>query len=352
MAKYVEALCTEIREYAKKYRDRTVTSVFFGGGTPSILPVELTGRIFEALRDWSIDSEAEITVECNPGTVTKEKLMLYRTNGVNRLSFGLQSVNNDELAALGRIHTFEDFITSYEMAKDVGFNNINIDLISAIPGQSAASWEKTLRTVAELNPEHISAYSLIIEEGTPFYELYSEGACKGRNAKRGVLPLPDEDTEREIYSLTDRVLREYGYHRYEISNYSKEKLECRHNLGYWMGEEYLGCGLGASSYVDNMRYKNTDDIAEYLAPETDIHKEIEVLNKQDLISEYIILHLRLVKGLSCREFKTKFGADIHELYGNVLEKYVKAGLLLEKDGYVMLTEKGFDLSNIVMAEFV
>lgn len=353
ISRYVDALCKEIEGYAAKYRGRTIDSVFIGGGTPSVLAPDLMRRILQSIGQWNLSPNAEFSIECNPGTVTEEKFTLYKEYGVNRLSFGLQSVNDSELKELGRIHTYEDFIKSYNMARRAGFDNINIDLISAIPGQSVASWEKTLRTAAELNPEHISAYSLIVEEGTPFFELYGDEA----GDREGITPLPDEDSEREIYALTDKVLSEYGFHRYEISNYATDGRECRHNLGYWTGEEYLGFGLGASSYVDGMRYKNTDDINLYTADScnmTDdrLHEETEVLTDDDLIAEYIILRLRLVRGFDMSEFAERFGTDIHEMYGDVIAKYTGLKLLEEADGYLRLTPKGFDVSNTVMAEFI
>ena len=213
-----------------------------------------------------VDKDAEITTELNPGTVTEEKLRMYQKVGINRLSIGLQSVNNHELRMLGRIHTYEDFIDTFVMARKTGFDNVNVDLISAIPGQTVESWEDTLRTVAELEPEHISAYSLIIEEGTPFYEIYGEeGAASGGMAVLSGegAALPDEDAEREMYQRTKRILEEYGYRRYEISNYAKEGFRCRHNLGYWERREYLGIGLGAASLIDNVRWNEYASVEEF-----------------------------------------------------------------------------------------
>lgn len=339
-AKYIDALCKEIEASAELYSDREITSVFIGGGTPSLLPVTQMRRVLTSLGRWHIAENAEFTVECNPGTVSEEKLRTYREFGVNRLSFGLQSVNDDELKQLGRIHTFEAFKDSYRMARECGFGNINIDLISAIPGQNTSSWEKTLRTVAELKPEHISAYSLIIEEGTPFFE------------QKDKLKLPDEDTERAIYAMTSDILCEYGFHRYEISNYARDGRECRHNLGYWTGEEYLGLGLGASSYVDNMRYKNTDDVKIYADEGNTIREDVEILERQDLISEFIILHLRLSTGFERQEFVSRFGTDIDEMYGNTIKKYCKLGFMADTEGRIRLTDKGFDISNTIMAEFI
>lgn len=214
-------------------------------------------------------------MEVNPGTVTEEKAAAWKKYGVNRLSIGLQSVNDDELKMLGRIHAYEQFLITWEIVRRTGFENVNIDLISAIPGQTLRSWERTLRTVADLKPEHISAYSLIVEEGTPFYEQYGESAEeRGQSSRKHgsalsagqdcLPPLPDEDTEREIYKATEKILAEYGYHRYEVSNYAKEGYECRHNLGYWERKEYLGLGLGASSLISECRFHNTADMQNIL----------------------------------------------------------------------------------------
>ena len=252
---YVKSLCKKIRAYKNLAEAYHVVSIFLGGGTPSVLESEQTKEIFVAIYDtFQVDTDAEITTELNPGTVTEEKLKAYIEGGINRLSIGLQSVNDEELRLLGRIHSYEEFVETYKLARKCGFENINIDLISAIPGQTVESWAETLQTVAELNPEHISAYSLIIEEGTPFYERYGEDRAG----------LPDEEAERQMYKDTQEILKKYGYHRYEISNYSKEGYECQHNLGYWSRREYLGIGLGAASLLGNYRWTEIAEIEEYL----------------------------------------------------------------------------------------
>ena len=257
---YVDALKQEIKRYRKMARSYRVSSVFVGGGTPSILSCGQILEIFKTLRQvFAIQSDAEITIEANPGTVTKEKLAAWKQAGINRISFGLQSVKNEELKMLGRIHTYEEFRESYDLARQAGFENLNVDLISAIPGQSVQSWEETLRTVAELGPEHISAYSLIIEEGTKFYQWYREG-----KQSEGHPALPDEEVERTMYEQTQEILNEYGFHRYEISNYAKEGKECRHNLGYWNRTQYLGIGLGASSLIADTRYHLCTDLTSYI----------------------------------------------------------------------------------------
>ena len=234
-ASYVDALLKEIKGQKDKFKDYVVTTVFLGGGTHSLLREDDTARMVHTSKEsFDISRNAEITMECNPGTVTGKKAAAWKVCGVNRLSIGLQSADDEELQMLGRIHTFQGFLDTWKIVREAGFDNVNIDLISAIPGQTLESWEKTLRTAAGLAPEHLSAYSLIIEEGTPFYKMYGEesGTGGGEDASNRQLPLPDEDTEREIYKITEQILNRYGYHRYEISNYAQEGYECRHNLGY------------------------------------------------------------------------------------------------------------------------
>lgn len=263
--RYVEALIREIETfpYKKEYR---VSTVFLGGGTPSILAEGMIARILRAIRENFPHREApgEITIECNPGTASREKLEEYRQAGINRISIGLQSADDAELALLGRIHTWTDFLETYRLARAAGFENINIDLMSALPGQSVASWERTLERVLALRPEHISAYSLIIEEGTPFYQRYHEDDVR---RERGDLPvsLPSEEEERAMYRLTERMVGGQGMRRYEISNYALPGYECRHNIGYWTGVEYVGFGLGASSLLHHTRYRNTECMEAYLA---------------------------------------------------------------------------------------
>lgn len=333
---YVESLCEKIRsyeEFAKAYR---VVSIFVGGGTPSILDVGQMKDIFRSIKEtFELSYEAEITVEMNPGTVTMEKLLAYQECGVNRLSIGLQSVNNHELKALGRIHTYEEFLETYYMARGAGFDNINIDLISAIPHQTVESWRETLKKVIDLQPEHISAYSLIIEEGTPFYERYGEGEHDDE--------LPSEEDERQMYHDTRRILREYGYERYEISNYAKPGYECKHNLGYWERTEYLGLGAGAASLIGSQRWTQADSFNK--------GPEVEELTRENEMEEFMFLGLRKIKGVSVTAFEEIFHVGMHEVYGDVIESMKFKGLLEEADGYVKLTEAGIDVSNYVMSEF-
>lgn len=346
---YVESLCHEILSYkdlAKAYR---VVSIFVGGGTPSVLEAGQTEQIFQAIREtFFVAEDAEITTELNPGTVDEEKLKTYQKLGINRLSIGLQSADNKDLQMLGRIHTWEDFLHTYQLARKQGFSNINIDLMSAIPGQRSEDWEKTLRTVAELGPEHISAYSLIIEEGTPFYEKY--GRQEEEREKGIIIPdselLPDEEAERMMYWRTEEILKEYGYEHYEISNYAKAGKECRHNIGYWERVPYLGIGSGAASLIDNCRFS-------YLADRTKLAlEEKEELTRQEQMEETMFLGLRMMKGVSRSKFFETYGVQMEEIYGETITFLKKEKLLEEKNGRVYLTRRGTDISNYVMSEFL
>ena len=339
-ASYTEALLREIE--AVKTEKREVSSIFVGGGTPSALSPSLMGDIFEKIhKSFSVAPDAEITIEANPGTLSKEKLFLYRNVGINRLSLGLQSPEAAELKSLGRIHTYEEFLESFSLAREAGFQNINVDLMCALPDQTYEGWVRNLRKVAALHPEHISAYSLIIEEGTPF-------------AKRK-LNLPDEDTEYRMYEDTAGILSEYGYEQYEISNYAKKDLACQHNVGYWTRKEYLGLGLGAASLWGNQRFSNTSDFSLYLNnsgfPEK-IRGDRETLSLEAEMSEFMFLGLRMTKGVSKAEFLEGFGVSIESVYGKVLDKYKSVGLLEETEGRIFLTRAGIHVSNGVMAEFL
>ena len=334
---YVESLCEKIRsygEFAKAYR---VVSIFVGGGTPSILDADQMRDIFGSVHEtFELSEGMEITVEMNPGTVTMDKLTAYRECGVNRLSIGLQSVNNHELKALGRIHTYEEFFQTYQMAREAGFKNINIDLISAIPHQTVESWRETLKKVVDLEPEHISAYSLIIEEGTPFYERYGEGMHDDE--------LPSEEDERQMYHDTRAILASYGYERYEISNYAKPGYECRHNIGYWERCEYLGIGVGAASLIGNERWSQGDFLEE--------KPEVEKLTRENEMEEFMFLGLRKIQGVSKQKFFEVFKVTMDEIYGDVIETMKAKGLLEEVGDNVWLTEEGLDVSNYVMSEFL
>ena len=338
---YIYALLREM-EAASAVEKRPVDTVFIGGGTPSVPDCDIMERLLQGMQKcFCLAQDAEITIEANPGTLTTEKLALYKRYGINRLSIGLQSPKNQELSALGRIHNYEQFLESYYMAREAGFSNINTDLMFAIPGQHYEGWIDNLRTVAELGPEHISAYSLIIEEGTPFFERK--------------LDLPDEDTEYQMYEAVADVLGKYGYQQYEISNYAKEGKSCRHNEGYWTRTDYLGLGLGAASLIGRERFTNTADMQEYLSdsenPEK-IRKNRELLTKEDEMSEFMFLGLRMTKGVSKDDFQEYFGTAIENIYGEVLEKYKSQGLLMEKNRRIFLSRAGIHVSNGIMADFL
>lgn len=319
-----------------------IVSLFIGGGTPSLLDASDMERILETLRKlFSFSPDAEITIEANPGTLTAEKLNRYRKAGINRLSLGLQSADDRELEALGRIHTFRQFLESFRLAREAGFMNLNVDLMSAIPGQTCESWISSLRTVAGLEPEHISAYSLIVEPGTPFAERELE--------------LPDEETEYRMYEDTAAVLKEYGYGQYEISNYARKGYACRHNTGYWKRTEYLGLGLGASSLFEESRFRNTRNMEIYLKHSSDpwrIRREHTPLTVKDRQEEFMFLGLRMTAGISRAEFRHSFGKSPEEIYGEVLEKYRKMGFLEQNGDFWRFTRKGIHVSNHILAEFL
>lgn len=346
---YVKCLLEEIRQNSAAFGAYEVQTVFFGGGTPSVLSEKRIGELLlELRRDFAVAPEAEITIEINPGTAGQKKLEAYRDMGINRLSIGLQSAIEEELKALGRIHSADDFFKTYKNAVKSGFNNINVDLMSAIPGQTVESCRETLRRVLSLNPlpKHISAYSLIIEEGTPFYEHTP--------------PLPDEDVDRELYKITNDILKEAGYHRYEISNYAMEGYECRHNKVYWKRGEYLGFGIGAASLINNVRFSNIRDISQYMEARdfSEIRADRQELSAPEQMEEFMFLGLRLICGVSFREFEEAFGRSVEEVYPGVVGRLKNQGLLADvrdergnRTG-IRLTQSGLDVSNRVMAEFL
>lgn len=373
--KYISALIRELEMISGLPSFRKIKSCFIGGGTPSIIEEEIFEPLLKCIQDnFTFEEEFEYTIEANPGTLTERKLLLYREYGINRLSIGLQSDRDESLKRLGRIHNRSDFVKGYETAVKCGFENINIDLMSAIPGQTVSEWKTTLENICRLGPGHISAYSLIIEEGTPLYEKY----CSDPDS----LCLPNEDDEREMYHITPDIMKKYGYHRYEISNYSREGAECRHNLGYWTGETYYGAGLGASSYINvndykallsgvrkkdeeessnisgrMVRFKNTSSLNEYLEYYGEKNKfsgytDVEILDTEDMMSEYCILGLRTCRGISVKEFEEKFGEDFNLHFGPVIKKYSEMKLLEKNGDRIYFTEKGFDVSNAVLCDFM
>ena len=392
--RYLEALKTEIRDTGErllranlcsdrsrlveggrgKWNPEKITSIFIGGGTPSVLTGDQIAAVMDAVREsFSVQSDAEITIEANPGTLDSEKLHRFRAAGINRISIGCQSMHDRELVRMGRIHSHAEFLQSYQWARQAGFDNINVDLIAALPGQTLTDWRDTLHTAAVLGPEHISAYNLILEEGTPFYE------------QRNTLDLPDEDTERAMYEETASILAAYGYRQYELSNYAKPGMACRHNQGYWTGIPYLGMGLGAASYWsantagwlfrdslkpagDSMqlsdeaellmiRYNNTSDLQQYFcAAKTHDGRidssTIERLSQPDCMAEFMILGLRMTDGISKTEFRRRFDREPDQVYGEVFRKYQDAGLLQCEGERIFLTGRGRSLANVVMMEFL
>lgn len=366
---YTDKLLEEIRIQSSFVREYQVDTIFLGGGTPSVLDVTDITAIMETLKEhYDIAPDAEITIEVNPGTVKMEGLVAYREAGINRVSMGLQSADDTELRYLGRIHTYDEFLKSFQRVRMAGFTNVNVDLISAIPGQTPESWRNTLKKTAMLKPEHISAYSLIVEEGTPFYDRYGghvemesyEMSPEERRRLMALPDLPDEDTEREMYYMTRNCLAEQGYERYEISNYARPGFECRHNVGYWTGTGYLGLGLGASSYLEGCRFHNTSDFQSYVSAHFDdeaefcqaLRQDMEQLSVKSKMEEFMFLGLRLTRGVSVEGFITRFGQSIRNVYGGVIDKLEREGLLEHKNGYYHLTERGLDLSNYAMSLFL
>ena len=342
---YTRRLREDIDAMGKKYGDIPVDTIFIGGGTPSVPDSALIVGIMEHVRKaFHVAEGAEISMEANPGTVTREKLTDYRRAGINRLSFGLQSANDRELKLLGRIHTWAEFLESFHLARECGFTNINIDLMSALPGQTRESWKDTLKRVTDLNPEHISAYSLIIEDGTPFGEKY--GSEEGRKL------LPDEDSEREMYHETKRFLRDCGYERYEISNYAKPGRACRHNIGYWTGLPYLGLGLGASSYMDGCRFAVNSDMKQYLEEKPGRFTDVEKLTKKDMEEEFFYVGLRMTAGVSLPEFERRFGVSAKDVYPGLMEMFVEEKAAVFQGDRFVLTDYGLDVSNYIMAQFL
>ena len=347
---YVDKLIEEIRVQAKNYSDYQISSIFIGGGTPSVIKAVYISNIMSAIYEaFIVESLAEVSIECNPGTVDIDKLLVYKQSGINRISVGLQSSIDKELQHLGRVHTYADFLYSYEKIRESGYKNVNIDLMSALPWQTLDSWKSTLKKVVMLKPEHISAYSLIIEEGTEFSKIY--GSPEGRKF------LPTEEVERDMYHSTIDILKNYGYERYEISNYAKPGYESKHNIGYWTGEEYLGFGIGASSYVYGRRFHVEKDIKKYLDinMKRDImplYQNIHELSTKEKMEEFMFLGLRLTKGVLVTDFYDRFGMELIDVFEKPIQKNISFGLLKYENLYLRLTDKGLDLSNRVMGDFL
>ncbi len=409
---YVDALCKEIRICGAEYGGRHITSIYVGGGTPSILSNEQFEKIVDTLKDtfglvrqygakgpFSLDGkksgntinylfnsairdlryQVEFTVEINPESADAEKYKKYKQLGVNRISIGMQAGTDEELEMLGRAHNSEQFIDAFFRARDAGMENINVDLLQALPGQSLVSYMKSLYSLMMLGPDHISTYSLIVEEGTKFYEMSVKEKEKWKSLK---LPngkeflYPTEDEDREIYKTSSEFLEKAGLSRYEISNFAKKDRECRHNIGYWQRANYIGFGLNAASMIDNVRWKNTKDLEEYMnilsKAENEkgelnlLRKETEKLSVKDQMAEFMFLGLRMQKGIAKEEFMEAFGVDFDYQYGDITNKFEEEGFLKIKEfeyynpetksdyvkTRVFLTDKGIDVSNTIMAEYL
>lgn len=343
--KYVNALKQEIVNY-KSDNIYKISTIYIGGGTPSFINSKYIVQIIETIKSkFEIIKDAEITIEVNPGTVTKEKIYDYKNCGINRISIGLQSTDNNILKQIGRIHTYEQFIETYNLARKVEFENINVDLMLALPNQTIAILEDSVDKITKLNPEHISIYSLILEEGTPLYNL----------VENGKLNLLDDEMEREMYWTTKKKLEERGYKHYEISNFAKQGYESKHNTDCWKQKEYIGFGAAAHSYVNNTRYSNTEDLCKYITniiEGTNTKTIHEVQNKEEQMKEYMILGLRKIEGVQISEFKNKFIQNPLYVFMHELDKLVKEKLIEIDINAIKLTSKGLDLANIVWEEFV
>jgi len=342
MVDYAKALSIEINN---KCKDRKFNTIFIGGGTPSYLSMEAWKILKETLSKVNKYDDYEFSVECNPGSFDKDKLEIIKAAGANRISIGLQACQDELLASLGRIHSFDEFLKSFEMARNIGFENINVDLMFAIPRQSFSQWKETLEKVSGLEPEHISCYSLIVEEGTPFYKMNEEGS----------LVLPEEDTEVKMYNYTVEFLKGNGYKQYEISNFAKEHKECMHNLIYWSMDEYIGCGASAHSYFNNIRNKNDGNVKKYIEKiltNKDASTEEHENSTKDNMEEFMFLGLRKTEGISISDFKSKFNVNIYDIYGSVINKYKDLGLIKVDQDKVYLSEKAVHISNTIMSDFI
>ncbi len=342
--RYVNALILQMQDYSKAASRHDVDTVFFGGGTPSMMSTKQLLRVIDGIYDnFNVCSDAEFTIEANPATLKTASLRKLRRAGINRLSIGLQSTNNDELRALGRIHTYEDFLESFKIARKAGFDNISVDLMYGIPNQTPSSFAETLRKVTALGPEHISVYGLIIEDGTPFGE------------KKDSLVLPDEDAECKMYFDAVEYLSSRGYDQYEISNFSKPAHQCVHNLRYWNCEEYIGFGPGAHSYFGNRRFAYKKDISDYVRSMEEPGSIADALSEDyevkdsERIGEYVMLRMRLNEGVDTEFFAAEFGVDFERLFGKYLAKYEKNGFVCKKDRSWAFTPKGMYVSNYILS---
>lgn len=345
--KYIQAIINEIKSYKDNLRGNYIAdTIFFGGGTPTIIKTENLKSIIDCLRDAiEIDKCSEISMEANPNTLTSEKLNSYKSIGINRLSIGIQSLNDEILKKIGRIHDSSEALEAIDRAKNTGFENINADVMFNIPGQTVYDIEDTVTKIIDRGVKHISFYSLKLEKGTPMYSM----------EKNNKIIMPDEEVEREMYYAGRNIMEKNNLFQYEISNFAENGFECRHNLKYWNQEEYIGLGPSAHSFLNNTRYSNPSDLKLYCENSmTDKFERIiqEELEKDDLMFEYIMLRLRLTEGLNIKEFNNKFSQDFLEMYKLQINYLIKNNLLKLKNDFVRLTKKGMDISNYVIEEFM
>lgn len=343
---YFRALKKEVIHYSKKLKGYSIKTIFIGGGTPSFVAPQYIYEIVELCSDsFNITKDAEISLEANPGTLNTKKLGVYKTAGINRLSIGLQAWQDYLLKQIGRIHSAHEFVENLGQARKLGFNNINVDLIFGLPGQTIEDWQYTLEQVIRLNIPHVSAYSLKIEEGTVFGKMVSS---------EKLIPLEDE-IDREMYHLAIKKLKRNGLKHYEISNFAAPGFECRHNLIYWNAESYLGLGAGAHSYIQNKRFNNVCDIEEYIISINNYNSPVEseqLIDEKDAMAEFMILGLRLVQGIDSIEFKSRFGKDIFDVYKEQINKLLNKGFLVIYKNRIKLSPIGLDLANRVFVEFI
>lgn len=339
---YKQALLKEIEDFATLNKHKyIVKTIFIGGGTPSILPIGYIGEIAKKIYTlFNVEKNAEFTIEANPGTLSYEKIKHFKDSNINRISIGLQAYQNHLLKKIGRIHTIEQFLQNYENIRKVGFKNVNIDLMFSLPSQTKKDFETTVINIAKLNPEHISTYSLILEEGTKFFDMY----------EKGEITMCDENLDRQFYYMAKDILTKYGYQLYEISNFCKKDKQCKHNIVYWTRGEYIGFGLGASSLIDEKRIVNTNNFNDYINFKN--NRQIEILQKKHMYSEFIFLGLRMTEGIKKSDFYKQFNVNITDVYKKQIDKFLKNGLLIEDGDILKLSKKGIDVSNVVFAEFI
>jgi len=335
-SEYIDKICMEMQEY----KGEKIDTVFIGGGTPSLLDIGDLGKMIKCINNtFKLNENTEFTIESNPKTLTYEKLSEIKNLGVKRLSIGVQSFDNEELKKIGRIHNSEDAIDAVLMAKEAEFSNINIDLMFSLPGQTLEGFKNTLKKAIDLGVSHISCYSLILEEGTPLLEEY----------EKGLLDLPDEETDRKIYQYACDELKKNGFIQYEISNFSKPGYECKHNLKYWECDEYIGIGVAAHSYYKRVRFFNCGSLNEYMKENK---REYDELTVDDKIKEFVIMGFRKIEGIRKKDFSKRFNKEISDVYSQEIKKFKNLGLMEENEEYIWLTDDGISVSNSVLCEFV